>query len=103
MSEKLINFKKEIISNNNDIHLLIDNKIDFYKDVIQRTVIHAQKNKILDILGINDVSTCIEKLGLISKKIMEIIDNKNIDSEILIHNLQLINNDLSLLLKNYHS
>ena len=50
----------------------VEKKIEFFKDVIQKTILHVQQNKILDILGIIDVNTCVEKLGDISKKIQEI-------------------------------
>lgn len=85
---------------NNDVLLLVQKKIEFYKDVIQKTIIHVQKNKFLDILGISDVNTCIERLGYISNKIQEIFNDKN-NTEKIISNLQIINNDLSCLLKNY--
>jgi hypothetical protein len=92
--------KKEInIKTANDVLPLVEKKIDFFKDVIQKTIIHVQKNKFLDILGISDVGSCIEKLGELSKKIKELTDIKNTDN--LINNLQLINNELSSLLKNY--
>ena len=61
---------------NSDVLLLVQKKIEFYKDVIQKTIIHVQKNKILDILGISDVNTCIERLGYISNKINEIFNDK---------------------------
>ena len=85
---------------NSDVLLLVQKKIEFYKDVIQKTIIHVQKNKILDILGISDVNTCIERLGSISNKINEIFNDKT-NTEKIISNLQIINNDLSCLLKNY--
>jgi endopeptidase La len=81
--------------------VLVEKKLEFYKDVIQNTIFHVQKNKNLDILGIKDVTNCIEKLGEISKKIEEI---KTIDvnqSDILTNNLQLLNNNLSSVLKSY--
>ena len=55
---------------------LVEKKIEFFKDVIQKTIIHVYKNKSLDILGISDVSTCIERIGEISKKIQGIINLK---------------------------
>ena len=58
--------------NNVDMLLLIEKKIEFFKDVIQKTIIHVQENKFLDILGISDVSHCIEILGELSKKIEDI-------------------------------
>lgn len=101
MSEKNANVKKEINKVNNDILVLVEKKIDFFKDVIQKTIIHVQRNKFLDILGISDVSLCIERLGELSKKITEINEIKKTNQDGLINALQLINNELSGLLKNY--
>jgi ATP-dependent Lon protease len=104
MSEK--NIKKESISISiskatNDVLLLVEKKIDFFKDIIQKTIIHVQKNKTLDILGISDVSTCIEKLGELSKKIEEMGSLSITSTDIIINNLQIINNELSSLLKSF--
>ena len=101
MTEKNIAAIKKEINNktSNDVIALVEKKVDFFKDVIQKTIIHVQKNKFLDILGISDVGLCIEKLGELSKKIKELTNIKNADN--LINNLQLINNELSSLLKNY--
>ena len=101
MSEKYSAAKKNIIPKNNpDMLLLIEKKIEFFKDVIQKTIIHVQENKFLDILGISDVSHCVEILGELSKKIEELFNNKQ-NTEDVINNLQLINNELSSILKNY--
>ena len=102
MSEKTQNGKKDINQKStSDVLPLVERKIDFFKDIIQKTIIHVQKNKILDILGISDVSTCIEKLGDLSKKIEEILNYKITSTDSIINSLQLINNELSSLLKNY--
>jgi hypothetical protein len=102
MLDKKIVSKKEINQKQNcDVLPLVERKIDFFKDIIQKTIIHVQKNKVLDILGISDVSTCIEKLGELSKKIEEIQNASTIPTDNIINSLQLINNDLSSLLKNY--
>ena len=102
MTEKIQNDKKGINQKQNtDVLQLIERKIKFFRDVIQKTIIHVQKNKILDILGISDVSSCIEKLGELSKKIEEILNLKINSSETIINSLQIINNELSTLLKNY--
>jgi len=98
MTEKNGNNKKE--NKNNDFLPLVEKKIEFFKDVIQKTIIHVQKNKFLDILGISDVSVCIERLGELSKKIQDISEIKT-NPDNIINNLQIINNDLSSLLKNY--
>ena len=101
MSEKVgVNKKENNTKTNNDVLLLVEKKIDFFKDVIQKTIIHVQKNKFLDILGISDVSVCIEKLGELSKKIKELSEIKN-NTDNLINSLQLINNEMSSLLKSY--
>ena len=101
MNEKNGIVKKEINhKTTSDVVQLVEKKIDFFKDVIQKTIINVQKNKFLDILGISDVNTCIERLGELSKKIQEITDFKT-NTDVLINNLQQINNELSSLLKSY--
>jgi hypothetical protein len=85
---------------NSEVFILLEKKIDFFKDVIQKTIIYIQTNKTLDILGINDVFNCIEQLGSINNTLNSLSDIKD-DSESLIKKLQTINNDLSLLFKNY--
>jgi len=96
--------KKTISKNipkNDSFYLpIVEKKIEFFKDVIKKTILHVQKNKFFDILGISDVSTCVEKLGEISKKIEEITTNK-IDNDKIVNYLQIINNDLSCILKSY--
>lgn len=102
MSDNSKNMKKEINQKQTSEMLpLVERKIEFFKDVVQKTIIHVQKNKVLDILGISDVSTCIEKLGELSKKISELSESKTCSTDNIINNLQLINNELSTLLKNY--
>ena len=82
-----------------DIILLVEEKIRFFQNVIQKTLLHIQRNKMLDILGINEVNNCIECLGLLSKKIQDLSEINNTDN--LINHLQLINNELSSLFKIY--
>ena len=102
MTEQLLVSKKEQTpKSTNEVFSLVEKKIDFFKVVIQKTIIHVQKNKNLDILGISDVSTCIEKLSEISKKLEEIENTKKNTTDNIINNLQLINNELSSLLKTY--
>ena len=101
MNDKNGTVKKEINHKaTTDVLPLVEKKIDFFKDVIQKTIIHVQKNKFLDILGISDVNTCIERLGDLSKKIQEVSENKT-NTDVLINSLQQINNELSSLLKSY--
>jgi ATP-dependent Lon protease len=102
MTDKNSVEKKEINQKtSNDVLPLVERKIDFFKDLVQKTILHVQKNKILDILGISDVSSCIEKLGELSKKIQDIASLKITATDSIINSLQTINNELSTLLKNY--
>ena len=100
MDKKTIAKKINTPKNNSFYLPLVEKKIEFFKDVVKKTILHVQKNKFFDILGISDVSTCVEKLGEISKKIEEITTNK-IDNDTLVNYLQNINNELSYILKIY--
>jgi ATP-dependent Lon protease len=103
MSDKNQNIviKKDNNQKNEDIILLVERKIDYFKDIIQKTIIHVQKNKSLNILGLNEVNTCVDKLCDISKKIENMNDLYKTapNTDVLIANLQIINNDLSSLFK----
>ena len=93
--------KKENSSKNDDVVLLVEKKLSFFKDVIQKTILYVQKNKTLDILGVSDIIACIDKLTEITRQIQELfeINNTKTNTEILINNLQTINNELSSLFK----
>lgn len=80
---------------------LILKKIVFFKEIIQKTLIYVQKNKIHDILGVNDIVICLDKLTELSNKINEIKNITSTNSESIINILQEVNNELSLLFKNY--
>lgn len=97
----LKNTVKEKKIESNDLEMLIIKKIDFFKDIIQKTILYVQKNKTTDILGVNDVITCLDKLTELSNKINELNESDKTNSEVIINQLQLINNDLSTLFKNY--
>ena len=85
--------------NSTDIVNIVDKKLDFFNDIIQKTILHVKKNKVLDILGITEVESCIFRLTELNKKIKELIylNNNNSNTELLINNLQIINNELSSL------
>jgi hypothetical protein len=86
-------------NNNNEIKVLIEKKIYFFQDVIQKTIIHIQSNKILDIINISEVNSCINELNNINNKIKNINDLSSSDN--IINILQEVNNDLSSLFKLY--
>ena len=100
MVEKKVNTQHEKPP---DVMHLVNKKIDFFKDVIQKTILHTQKNKMLDILGISEVNSCIERLGGLNKQIKDAAETTNPSStpDELINYLQIVNNELSSLLKIY--
>lgn len=86
--------------NPQEVGCIIEKKILFFKDVIQRTFINAQNNQYKDILSIVDVTTCTERLTELNNS----LHNLNVDDQhkdVVVNKLQLINNDLSSILKNY--
>lgn len=94
--------KKEHNHDKSDVILLIEKKIAFFHDIIQKTILNVQKNKTMDILGVSDVNSCINTLNGLNEKMRNIIKfDKPITTEELINNLQTINNELSGLLKSY--
>jgi ATP-dependent Lon protease len=101
MSDKHLNLKKNPVKKiTPEIVVLIDKKLLFFQDVIQKTILHVQKNKILDIIGVSEVNSCINTLFELSKKIKDINDvsiKSNTDN--IINILQLVNNELSSLFK----
>ena len=73
-------------NNNNELLSLIEKKILYFQDIIQKTILHVQKNKTLDIIGISEINTCITNLCELSKKIKQIEMSDNTDN--IINNLQ---------------
>ena len=101
MNDKMANTKKEPVKKvNPEIVILIEKKLLFFQDVIQKTILHVQKNKILDILGVSEVNSCINILFELSVKIKEITDaNIKNNTDNVINILQIVNNELSSLFK----
>ena len=101
MNVKSINSKKEIIKKTTpEIIVLIEKKMLFFQDVIQKTILHVQTNKIYDIIGVSEVNSCINTLFELSNKIKKIKDvTISSDTENIINILQTINNELSTLFK----
>jgi hypothetical protein len=86
--------------NPQEVGCIIEKKILFFRDVIQRTFINAQNNQYKDILTIVDVTTCNERLTELNASLQTLnTDDQNKDA--VVNKLQLINNDLSSILKNY--
>jgi ATP-dependent Lon protease len=105
MNEKILISNKNTKKANHDkpdIVVLIEKKVAFFHDIIQKTILNVQKNKIMDILGVSDVNSCINTLNGLNEKMRNILlFDKPSTTEELINQLQLINNELSGLLKSY--
>lgn len=96
-----------LTSQNQNIDIVVKmtkNKVIFYRDVLQKTYIHVNKNKGLDILGNLDINRCVNIMGKIAEKIdyLELeIETSSLSIDSLITQLQNINNDMSNILKTY--
>ena len=86
----------------------INEKILYFQDIIQNTIISSQKYKVLDILSANEINVCIQNLEIlfnslnsISNKVNQFI-NEGLQPNIeeIVNNLQQINNELSGIIKN---
>jgi ATP-dependent Lon protease len=100
MSDKQTISKKEIKKPNQDIVVLIERKMAFFQDTIQRTILHVQKNKMLDVIGVSELNNCINTLFELSKSIKDITETSiNSNTDGVINTLQYINNELSSLFK----
>ena len=93
-------------SKNDDVNSFIKSKISSFQDIIKKTILGIQKYKHLEILGVNEINTCIVSLEKIFSELNEIliIVSANYDIKLqnnFINKLQEINNELSSLLKNF--
>jgi ATP-dependent Lon protease len=89
-------------TSNSDIVTLINKKIQFFHDLIQKTILHVQKNKILDVLGASEVNNCIRNMYDLVTKLNDITPQmvKNSNNNV-INILQHVNNELSAIFKTY--
>jgi len=96
-----MNDTKKNMSTSNDLLEIINRKLACYEDIIQKTSINIKKNKLLDIINVNDTMLCLNKLEIINKKINDINKKKTKDIDYTINQLQIINNDISSVIKIY--
>lgn len=101
MNDNPTNVKKDVAKKyTQDIMVLIEKKLSFFQDVIQKTILHVQKNKILDIIGVSEVNGCINTLYELNKQLKSVdVQTVKMDTEKVINILQLVNNELSNLFK----
>ena len=83
---------------------LSNKKLLFFREVLQRVILNVKQNKKNNILGINDISCCLDLINginILIKSLCEILNFE--DPASIITKLQHINNSLSNLLKIYGS
>jgi len=79
---------------------IFKNKMIFFQDLVQNTLLHVERNKLLDIIGTSQVNSCVESLKVLSNKLEHVnqILTKN-NKDLIINELQTLNNEFALLLK----
>ena len=82
------------------------NKIKNYQNIIQNTILYAQKYKLLDIIDAGELNICIQNLENLYKDSLNLHillsgKKKTIDFNNIIDRLQKINNELSINFKLY--
>ena len=60
-------------SKNDDVNSFIKSKISSFQDIIKKTILGIQKYKHLEILGVNEINTCIVSLEKIFSELNEIL------------------------------
>ena len=58
-----------------EVLTLIEQKLDFYKNIVQKTYTYIQYNKNNNILTVSDVGSCIDKLNKINENINTFLNN----------------------------
>jgi hypothetical protein len=83
---------------NDKLNNQIKKKILFFEELVQKTMVHNNQTKLLDLITDNEYNTCTTMLIDLNTKILNI----NMNSEItLLEQLQNINNDFSSLIKKF--
>ena len=85
-----------------DANLLLERKYAFFQTLIEKTSLHVQRCKFLDIIGISDLHKSINMLKSMRKTLIELYENKDMyDSGYIVQTLQGLNNEISSILKTY--
>ena len=72
------------------------------RDVVQRTIVCAQRNKTSDVLGGNEVKSCLDSLQRIFSKLGDIDRNATTkNTSALVEDLQRVTNDVSSVFRSY--
>lgn len=95
------NTKNEETYSANEI-TMIEKKIHFFYDLMERTTLHVQKNKLLEIIGVGDVHLYLENSIRLHQRIKNL--EKNVHQQkkdTVVDELQNINNEISSLMKDF--
>jgi glucose-6-phosphate isomerase len=81
----------------------IEKKISFFYNIIQQTIMNSKKNKTNNIINETEYQTCIQMLEQLNNKLLQLTENlnTNFNKDSVISQLQIINNDISSILKLY--
>ena len=82
----------------------LENRIIFLQNIIQKTMLSAQKYKVYDILGANELNICISSLDNIFEDINTILDhitNEDLDNDSLLGKITDIESELIIIMKNF--
>jgi endopeptidase La len=83
----------------------LEKKILYYEEIIQKTILSAQKYKFLDIMTANDLNICIQSLETLFTQLNTIrypvIKKHKYDREQIINKLQEINDELAGLFRSF--
>jgi len=104
-NQKLSKRDDRHIGSNDDVMNFISNKVRYFQEVISRTIIMAQRYKLLDILGASELNICNQGLTDLHRELQSIaasIDPDHADkNNKLVNKLQSINNELSVIFKSF--
>ena len=81
---------------------IFNNKIGFFQDLVQNTLMQVERNKLLNIIGISNINSCVDSLKVLSNKIGHI--NQMLlkhNKDAILSELQTLNNEFALLVKTH--
>lgn len=104
-NEKISFLSTEPKMKRTEILNFLEKKIVEFQDIINETIISVQTYKRLDIIGVSELNNCISTLESLYIQLCDIYspikEKKKVDVENIINLLQNINNEISVLFKNY--
>ena len=104
-NQKVVRCEDKYIANNEDILQFINGKIEKFEEMITKTIIIAQRYKLLDIIGASELNICTQGLINLSKDIASIKERVSETSmeqnNRLVNKLQNITNELSVIFKSF--